>query len=379
MEVDPIADRDEGEKDDRAGEERAGGPRREGARGRGRGHHLGRGRLARGDRFAERIAAGQGRRHLDDRGRPPRRVVLQAAADEAGHGRIEARGGGRIERDAGLPLAQHRRHRRGIEVAAAGEQLEEEEAQRVDLALPREGPTRELLRRHVGRRPRRVARPPQIRLEAGQAEVRDPGAPPAVEHHVRRLEVAVQDAGLVGGGEPRADLPRDLEGLVLGQAADAPGERGHVLAVDVLHREEVLAVRLADVEDAAHRGVRDLAREAHLLVEAGEGGAVPGEGRRQELQRHRLGQLEVVGPVDLPHPAPAEEADDPVAAPDHRARHEPPAVRRRRRRCGQGLVPGPRLGRRVLVRLGGKAHPPSSARRRARSFTFAAARSAMIT
>ena len=55
-----------------------------------------------------------------------------------------------------------------------------------------------------------------------------------------------------------------------GQPADAPQERGEVLAVHELHREEEVALRLAHVVDAADRRVRHLARHAHLAVEARE-------------------------------------------------------------------------------------------------------------
>ncbi|MDA2936778.1 hypothetical protein MYX75_00740 [Acidobacteria bacterium AH-259-A15] len=41
---------------------------------------------------------------------------------------------------------------------------------------------------------------------------------------------------------------------------------------------------------------------------------------RQELQRHGLAELEVVGAVDLAHPAAAEEPDHPVAPGQHGAR-----------------------------------------------------------
>ena len=64
---------------------------------------------------------------------------------------------------------------------------------------------------------------------------------------------------VVGRGQTGAELPRDLHRLVLRQAADAAQQRRQVLAVDVLHREEVLAVDLADVVDAADVGVGDLA------------------------------------------------------------------------------------------------------------------------
>ena len=70
----------------------------------------------------------------------------------------------------------------------------------------------------------------------------------------------------------------------------------------------------ADVADAADRRVRDLARHAHLAVEAGRGA----RRRRssavgQELEGDRLLELQVVGAVDLAHPAAAEKADDAVA------------------------------------------------------------------
>ena len=102
------------------------------------------------------------------------------------------------------------------------------------------------------------------RRDRGQAEVRDPHVAAAVDHDVGGLQVAVQDAAVVRGGEARADLARDLERLVRRQPADAPQQRREVLAVHVLHREEVLAVHLADVVHAADVRMRDLARDPHL-------------------------------------------------------------------------------------------------------------------
>ena len=61
-----------------------------------------------------------------------------------------------------------------------------------------------------------------------------------------------------------------LERLVLWQPADAPQQRRQILAVHVLHREERVAVGFADVVDAADVRVRDLAREANLVVELRE-------------------------------------------------------------------------------------------------------------
>jgi hypothetical protein len=43
---------------------------------------------------------------------------------------------------------------------------------------------------------------------------------------------------------------------------------------------------------------------------------------RQELQRDRLAELQVIGPVDLAHPAATEQTDDSISAGQHRARNE---------------------------------------------------------
>ncbi len=89
----------------------------------------------------------------------------------------------------------------------------------------------------------------------------------AVEHDVRGLEVAVDDVALVRGGQAGANLARDLERALLGEASDAAQERRQILAVDVLHREERAAVDLVDVVDAADVGVRDLPRHPDFGVQ----------------------------------------------------------------------------------------------------------------
>ena len=166
----------------------------------------------------------------------------------------------------------------------------------------------------------------------GQAEVGDLRAAAAVDHDVAGLQVPVQHALVVRRAEARAHLARDLDRLVGRKPPDAPQQRGQVLAVDVLHREEVPSLDLADVVDAADVGVRDAAGVADLGVEAVDPGRLRGELRRQELQRDRLPELQVVGAVDLAHAAAADEADDAVALAEDRAGREAAAVERRRGR-----------------------------------------------
>jgi len=120
----------------------------------------------------------------------------------------------------------------------------------------------------------------------------------------------------VGSRQARDDLARD--GHHLGHGRRAPLEtRGERLSAHELHRQELLAGVLADVEGTRDVAVRDLAREPHLLTEALDrlGGAH--EARVQHLQRHGLAQLTIDRPVDAPHPARTEERDDLVSLRQH--------------------------------------------------------------
>ena len=160
----------------------------------------------------------------------------------------------------------------------------------------------------------------------GEAEVGDPDLAGAVEHDVRRLQIAMDDAAFVRRGEAGADLARDFDRAIVGKAADAPQQRRQLLAVHVLHRQEGVAVDLADVVDAADVGMRNLPRHAHFGVELHQARRIAIELRRQELQRDRLPQLQIVGAVDLAHPASSEPADDPIASAEKRAGREAPVI-----------------------------------------------------
>src|SRR5262249_61076075 len=126
----------------------------------------------------------------------------------------------------------------------------EHEAERVDVAPWRDLAACELLGRHVGRR----AGAKDLARGAGQAEIRDPDLAAAVEHDVRGLEIAVDDAPVVRGGKPRADLAGQLDRAVLRESADAADERRGIPGVHLLPREERGAPdfpRAADAADGA--------------------------------------------------------------------------------------------------------------------------------
>jgi hypothetical protein len=92
-----------------------------------------------------------------------------------------------------------------------------------------------------------------------------------------------------------------------------------------------LALGITDVINASHVGVGDLERHPHLVQEALEPTLVPLHLARQKLQRHRLTELQVIGSVDLAHPAPAQQADDSIPLGQHRARQEPTLINGGRR------------------------------------------------
>ena len=129
----------------------------------------------------------------------------------------------------------------------------------------------------------------------------------------------MQHALRVRGRQAGAQLAGDVDDLLGRQPADAPEQRREVLAAHELHREEDLAVGLADVEDPADRRMRDLPRESHFVEDAL---ARLGARRVDQLQRDRRLEHEVVGAPDVAHAAAADPRDHPVAAGEHVAGRE---------------------------------------------------------
>ena len=213
-----------------------------------------------------------------------------------------------------------------LERAPAGEELVEHEAERVDVAPRRDLAAGELLGRHVGRRAgaQRLRRPTRRQAEVGDA---DPAA--AVEHDVRRLQIAMEHAAVVRGGESRADLPRELERALLRES----GRCGAAATRDLRRRRTPSTGRCAPRPRRCRRrgrrsGATPAAPSAPRCAAASSraGSAIDLLG--QELQRDRLTELEVVGAIDLAHPAPAEAPDDAIAGVEQGAGREPAVVDR---------------------------------------------------
>src|SRR6185436_13362269 len=152
----------------------------------------------------------------------------------------------------------------------------------------------------------------------GDPEVHETRLAVFADDHVLGLEVPVQHADPVRGGETAADALGDRE---------PASEREHALAFlhvlerragDVFHRDELFARDLREVVDAADVRVCDAPRQDDLAAE-----------RLAPLGRHAIGadalerdlliELQVAGAVDDAHPAEAQNRVDAIAVPEDRA------------------------------------------------------------
>ena len=188
-----------------------------------------------------------------------------------------------------------------------------------------------LLRRDVVRRSEHGPRLRDAVLDverARDAEVRDLRAAVAVQQHVLRLHVAVDEPVLVGEREPAGDLDGDLERLAHLEAALADDELLQVLAVDVLEDDVLAAVLLAPVDHRDDVRVLELRDGARLALEALDEVVVVVVLLVQDLQRDVALEQGVVGLVDAGHAAVADDLLQLVSScdrlPDH-GRKLPPS------------------------------------------------------
>jgi hypothetical protein len=102
-----------------------------------------------------------------------------------------------------------------LEGRPAREQLVQDEAQGVDVAAGRRFAPSQLLGRHVRRSAAAdIGRVQLLFRHRGEPEVHDSDFAVAVDHDVARLEIPVQDAPGVRGGQSCAQLPRDVDALI---------------------------------------------------------------------------------------------------------------------------------------------------------------------
>ena len=144
---------------------------------------------------------------------------------------------------------------------------------------------------------------PAVRLDPlGQAEVGDLRLALPVEQDVGRLEVAVDDAALVGVVDGLGHLGHQPGRLARRQRA-VGGLLGQAAALDEAHAEVVLALVLADLVDRHDVGVVEVGGRLGLDVEpldVGLGGELAGQ---DHLQGDRPVEADLPGLVDDAHAA----------------------------------------------------------------------------
>ncbi|MCO5166527.1 MAG: protein kinase [Planctomycetes bacterium] len=257
-------------------------------------------------------------------------------------------------------LLEEERARARVGVLAR-EQLEEHDAERVDVGgRPRVGAAH-LLGGHVLRRAEGHAGARELRLvveDPRQAEVGDLRLEVLVEEDVARLEVAVHDPLVVSVRDRARHLGEDPERLA--PLEPARDRLAQVAARGEGHDDVGLPVgRLAGLEHADHVRVGEALEGGRLAAEP-----LPVARRHveEQLDRHELARGQAARAVDDPHAAAAElRLELPAGEVDARAEEAGEDRRRLLARRAHGLVAledaGGRRGRDHLVGGDGGAEP----------------------
>jgi hypothetical protein len=153
--------------------------------------------------------------------------------------------------------------------------------------------------------------------ELGQAEVQDAHVAVPGHHHVLGLQVAVDDARLVGAGQAVGDLHRKLEDALGGQRARGQ-DVAQGTAVHQLHGQEGVAVLGADVVNVHDVRVVEGRGRTGFLLEAGAALVVLGELGGQDLEGDLPLQPRILGAVHLAHAPDAQGTQD-LVGPEFRA------------------------------------------------------------
>ena len=151
------------------------------------------------------------------------------------------------------------------------------------------------------------------RRRLGEAEVDELHLTPGREHHVRRLEVAVDHALAVRFLEPGDDLHRDGERLVEGQRPAGQAVRQR-FTLDPLEDEVRRSVQALEAVDRGDVGMAERGEDPRLALEAPQAPRVAAKGVGQALDRDLAAQAGIERTIDPPHAAGAEQVEDLIAA-----------------------------------------------------------------
>jgi hypothetical protein len=240
-----------------------------------------------------------------------------------------------------------------LEREAPGGELEEQDAEGVDVGARVDRLAADLLGRHRLRRAEQggvgdggvlAGRRPLGDAEVDQGVAGRLAALP--HHHVGRLDVAVDDAAGVRRRQRRADLLGDLEDLADRQAAAAGQLDAQVLTLEPLHHAVgPPVVQRADLADRHHARVGDPLDRQRLAAEALHHVAVRRVLPVQHLDGGRLAGRQVARPVDRAAAPLRHQLVDHERA-DHRPGAQPVAVE-------IDLLPRVRRGDHVVLRIAG--------------------------
>ena len=191
----------------------------------------------------------------------------------------------------------------------------------------------------------------------GEPEIGDVDVVGFIDQDVLRLQVAVDDALVVGSFEGGAHLAGEFEGAVEGEASFVVDQAGKIAAFDEGHGDELDAADVAQIVYAEDVLLRDLAGQQELLFEALHGLRIGGQLGTDEFEGDGAAEFVVVGLVDGAHAAFAEQGLDAVAGAERGTRlqvggqdgagdgHAPGGVGNRRRGHAPGVGLGVRSGR----------------------------------
>ena len=210
-----------------------------------------------------------------------------------------------------------------FERLAAGQQLVEQGAERVDVAPRILGFSRRGIRRQVGRRTfdRRLADVDHRIVEhrSQQSEVGQVCMAVTVHEDVGRLQIAMDDPAAVRVAQRLGDLSADAQDLFTRQRLAVLQAVGETAAGDEGHDIVRPLGAVGDLEYPEDVRVRHLVHVLGLGKETAHGPRFPRELGADHLDRHARSVVRVLGEQDLSHAARTEQPEDPESA-DHAQR-----------------------------------------------------------
>ena len=185
---------------------------------------------------------------------------------------------------------------RALDGVSPRQQVEEQDADGVDLAGDRRRPPHQQLRRHVGWRAARIVLDPAFE---GESEVHQQDSATLLAHHVARLDVAVEQSHGVNGADRPADVDDDEGRLARAQRTlrgEQTRERGALHEVAPESHSPVVQIHAVDRQHVGVAQSRDrpgFQKECTGLVVSIEAA------RQQQLQGDVALECRVERAVDL--------------------------------------------------------------------------------